>query len=92
MVNWKIIVKRVLRRIKYVFILKDLINWEYESCKRCGHCFRLLWSVKDELWRKVTGSVDDGGGSLCVDCFIELALQKNIKISNDDILIELFNP
>jgi Na+-translocating ferredoxin:NAD+ oxidoreductase RnfC subunit len=89
MVHWKLILKRILRRIRYIFILRDLLSWEYESCERCGHCFRICWSVKDEKWIAVHG---DDSGCLCIDCFIELAHAKNIEINNDDIEMQLFIP
>jgi hypothetical protein len=92
MVHWKMILFRILRRIRYVFVLNDLLIWEYESCQRCGHCFRICWSVKDEIWKKVMNVTDDGGGSLCVDCFVELACAKNIEIKDEDIRLELFLP
>ena len=89
-VHWSLIAKRILRRIKYVFILRDLITWPYESCNRCGHCFKVCWNTKNDLWLTVYGSE---GGCLCIDCFIELANKKGITIHETDIgTLELFNP
>lgn len=84
-------IKRILRRIKYVFLFRSL-SWKYESCKDCGHCFRINWSVKDEIWEKVMGVSDGGGGSLCIDCFIERAEKKGIYIKDEDYGIRLFIP
>jgi len=51
-----------------------------------------MWSVRDDIWKKVVGVNDDGGGSLCVDCFVEMANNKDILIRNDDFQLEIFNP
>jgi hypothetical protein len=90
MMFWVLIAKRILRRIKYIFIFKEIISWKYESCERCGHCFRLVWSVKDPLWKAVYGS---SNGCLCFDCFVELAMRQNIELTKDDIVkLEVFLP
>lgn len=79
-------IKRILRRIKYVFLFRSL-GWVNESCQDCGHCFRLVWSVKDEIWNEVMGS---GDGILCLDCFIERAESKGIPIKEEDFEIKIF--
>lgn len=69
------------------------LDWEYESCIDCGRGFRVLWSVKDELWQKVRGVPNDGGGSLCVGCFVERAEKKGIHITREDFeIFKFFNP
>lgn len=88
----RIFVKRLFRRLKYILQFKEMITWKYESCKNCGHCFKVCWSVKDSLWRSVMGVSDSGGGSFCVDCFIERARNKHINIMKNDITMELFTP
>lgn len=90
MVHWKLVLKRIFRRICYVLCIRELLTWPYESCERCGHCFRLCWSVKDNKWIEVMGHEE---GCLCIDCFIELAYKKGIFIQKSDIeRIEVFNP
>lgn len=85
--------KRVFRRIKHIpLFLKESLAWEYESCKECGKSFRVMWQVKDEIWNKVTGTNDGGGGSYCIDCFVKRAEKQGIMISNDDIELSLFYP
>ena len=85
-----LILRRILNRIKYIFYLKEIIFWKYESCDRCGHCFKLCWSAKDDIWMKV---MNTDNGCLCIDCFVEIAKNKNIYISNKDIeRIDIFNP
>lgn len=81
-------IKRIIRRIKYVFLFRNL-SWKYESCQDCGHCFRLVWSVRDEIWNKVMGN---DSGILCLDCFIERAEKKGISIKDEDYDIRLFIP
>lgn len=88
-VHWKLITKRIFRRIRFIFFLKDMITWEYESCIRCGHCYRVLWKISDEKWNAVKG---DQNGCLCIDCFLEMANNKNIVINANDIQVKVFNP
>jgi hypothetical protein len=85
----RLVLKRIFRRIKYIFLFRNLF-WVNESCKDCGHCFRIAWLVKDEIWEKVMN--DKNGGSLCIDCFIERAEKKNIELSKEDFNIEVFLP
>jgi hypothetical protein len=90
MIHWKIILKRIIRRIKYVFYFRELVTWKYESCERCGHCYKLLWSTTDKIWFEVHENMN---GCLCLDCFIELAKRKKIELNEDSIkLLEIFNP
>lgn len=89
-VHWKLIVKRIFRRIRFAFQWQELLSWPYESCERCGHCFRVCWSANNKKWREVYGSES---GCLCVDCFIELANKRGIKLDSSSIeRIEIFNP
>lgn len=81
-------IKRILRRIKYVFLFRSL-SWKYESCTDCGHCFRLVWSVDDEIWNKVMGS---GDGILCLDCFIDRAEKMGIRLDSKNFNIKIFLP
>lgn len=90
MIHYKLVFKRIIRRIKYVFNLHEILTWSFESCEKCGHCFKLMWSIKNEKWIKVMGT---DNGCLCIDCFIEIAKKKNIKITQNDFeTIEIFNP
>lgn len=93
MVHYRLWIKRLLRRIRFIFIDRTMFSWEYESCKHCGKCFRINWQVKDEIWNKVAGVTDGSGGSLCIDCFINIAEDKGIKI-NDTMFehISIFLP
>lgn len=84
----KLIIKRILRRLKYVFMFRSL-SWKYESCTDCGHCFRLVWSVKDAIWNEVMGS---GDGILCLDCFVERSVKKGVRLSDNDFEIKTFLP
>jgi len=89
----KIVYRRIIRRIRHfpAFIF-EAMGWEYESCQRCGSAFRVMWSVDDNIWNKVTGENDGGGGSYCVDCFIKIAEAKNIIIEPNNIKLSLFYP
>jgi len=90
----KLFFKRLFRRLRHVPVfLKESYNWEYETCQTCGNSFRILWSIKDKIWNKVTETNDGSGGSYCVDCFIKEAERQKIKITKDDFnFIEPFNP
>jgi len=56
--------------------------WEYESCNRCGNCYRLPYIVKDDIWLKINGRE---GGCLCFNCFIQIANEKNVLVQLEDI-------
>ena len=84
--------RRFLWLLMYQWSSLTLSQWPYESCRKCGKSFRLLWNVKDQLWKKVMNVNDEDGGSYCVDCFIERANKIGIIIPNEDINIELFQP
>ena len=65
-------------------------NWNYESCDRCGSCYKLLTDWSDELWVKINGSKF---GCLCPECVISIAQERKIEINKNDIeLIWLFDP
>jgi hypothetical protein len=86
-------IKRIIRRVKYFpKFIKEAFSWEYESCKRCGSIFRIVWNVDDKIWQKVMEVSDDGGGSLCIDCFVKIAESKGIIIKPEQINIKLFYP
>lgn len=92
----KMLIKRLFRRIRWLIIYQwptlTLKSWPYESCKKCGKLLRIRWNVEDKYWQKVANVQDDGGGSLCIDCFIELAVIKDIKIPIDAFDINIFEP
>jgi len=74
--------KRVIKRLIFLFRLKEIITWEYESCDRCGKCYRLPYRMKDNIWLAVKGEEE---GLLCFDCFIQTAEEKNIVLKLEDI-------
>ena len=90
------LIKRLYRRLKWVLLYQwrsiTLRQWPYESCRICGKAFRINWSVADEYWCKVVGVSDDGGGSLCIDCFLECADYIKIDIPISKIKIGIFKP
>lgn len=90
------ILRRLIRRFRWTLIYQwrslSLKAWPYESCQRCGKSFRVCWNVQDQYWHIVVGVSDDGGGSLCVDCFLELAEYFKVDIPIDAIKIEVFQP
>jgi len=84
------IFKRFWARFKHLLRFREIINWKYESCYRCGSGDRLTIDVKDNKWIEVNGRYE---GCLCLDCFIKIAESKNIKIELEDFTkIWIFNP
>ena len=87
--------KRLLKRIKWLLInqwlLLTLSSWPYETCENCEKAFRISWLVEDKYWYKVMDVSDDGGGSLCLDCFLEKANKKGVVIPEDAVDIFLEN-
>lgn len=88
--------RRLIRRIRWLLFYQwhsiTLKQWPYESCWMCGKAFRVCWTVKDVYWQKIINVSDDSGGSLCVDCFLELAAKKKILVPRSVIKIEIFEP
>jgi hypothetical protein len=80
---------RIFRHIKYLILnFIDFFTWEYESCEKCGQCYRLHCHVDDDLWLKVYGSEL---GTLCPHCFLRMAEKKNIKVREDKVALALFS-
>ena len=67
--------KRILKYDKKIREAKA----EWNRCESCGHLYSPSWRAPDEIWNKVVG-VTDGGELYCVDCFSEIAEQKNINL------------
>jgi hypothetical protein len=92
----KIALMRLMRRVKWLIVHQwntlTLRQWPYESCKRCGKTFHLVWNVEDRYWREVMGVLDDSGGSLCLDCFIECAERRGINVPSKSISLKVFMP
>lgn len=75
--------RRLKNRIKYIFQFKIMYKWDYESCEKCGCCFKIAYSLKDEIWNKIYGSEN---GCLCLNCLLELAIKKNIFLNKKDFI------
>jgi len=78
----RIFFKRVFRRFIHFLRFKEMWLWEYESCNRCGSCYRLPAGWIDSKWLAINGKEK---GCLCIDCFLILAQEKNISINIRDI-------
>jgi len=89
---WRLFFTRLFRAIRNIpAFLWESATWEYESCKRCGCAFRIMWDVEDEIWEKVMGD-PDAPGCYCVGCFIKMAEKKGIVIHPSQIKVGLFYP
>ena len=86
LVNFYYALKHFLRlfiyRLKPLFHWREMWTWEYEKCQRCGSCFKLAYSLQDNIWMKLQGSEC---GCLCLNCAIEKALKKKIIIKPGDL-------
>ena len=90
--NWffKIFLLRFLRRLRYAFNFKEMMLWKYESCNKCGRCFRLSTNWKDNLWIRINGKSE---GTLCPECFISEAQKRGIPFDESDIeSLFIFDP
>jgi len=86
----KMFLKHFFRRLRFAFRLRDIWEWEYENCGSCGSNYRSDYGIKDDIWIKVNGR---SGGCLCVDCFLQLASKKFIKIKKEHFTrMGVFNP
>jgi len=86
----RLFIKRLYRRLKFAFRFKEMYTWEYESCNLCGINYRLPIGIVDKTWLAVNGKSE---GCLCVNCFLQLAQEKGIEITIDDIeRLYVFNP
>lgn len=74
--------RRFKNRLKPLLRLREMWDWEYESCERCGSCFKLAYSLRDEVWKDLCGSDD---GCLCLNCVIEKAIENEITIKPEDL-------
>jgi len=74
--------RRLFRAIRHIPVfLYESFTYQCESCRVCGRCFRVRWSVRDDIWQKVMNVNDCGGGSLCLDCFIKRAEKVNVLMN-----------
>jgi hypothetical protein len=87
---------RLLRRIRWLLVYQwrslSLRRWPYETCWMCGQAVRIRWSVQDRYWRQVVGVPDEGGGSLCLSCFLEYAEWLHIDVPVEAFTYEIFRP
>lgn len=78
----RVVFSRFWARLRHAFRLKELFLDPYESCNRCGSVYRLVGDWSDKVWIAVVGHE---GGLLCPSCFVELANQKGINLTIDDV-------
>ena len=76
-------IRRLINRLKPLLRFREIWSWDYESCERCGSCFRLAYTVTNEKWQEVYGSER---GCLCLSCFLELASLKDITVRPEDFM------
>ena len=59
-------------------------NWIYETCAICTREQRLAWHISSELWKDVV-SPDYRKGTLCLECFLRMADDKQIGVMLEEI-------
>ena len=83
-------VRRFCRRLRFTFRFREMWDWEYESCNRCGINYRLPIDVQNDVWIVVNGKE---GGCLCVNCFLQIAEEKGFIVKKEHIhQLYVFNP
>jgi hypothetical protein len=75
------LLRRFKNRLKPLFRLRELWRWEFESCERCGACFKLAYTLRDGAWNALYGS---DNGCLCLNCAAEKALDQKLLITPRD--------
>jgi len=71
---------RLFRKVTDFFRF-DWWAWEFESCERCGSCYRFFYWLKDDQWRKIIGKKT---GCFCLDCLVKKAEEKDISLKIED--------
>jgi len=84
---YKTFLRRIFNRFIFALRFKDMWDWSYESCDNCGINYRLPFRVRDKVWLEVHG---EKTGCLCVNCFLEEAEKKNIKLKLEDLGLWIF--
>ena len=74
--------KRLLRRLRHLLRFGEIWRWKNESCERCGSCFKLAYSLRDETWNAIYGNEN---GCYCLDCAIAVAKRRGVRITADDV-------
>lgn len=86
----QIFARRLRRRLLHLLSFREQWEWEYESCERCGSCFRLAYDLCDDAWQHLYGS---DGGCLCLSCAIVQAEERGRIIRPEHIhWLALFYP
>lgn len=88
MVGKKLFLKRFLRRLRTAFRFKEIMSWQYESCDRCGSCYRVVTGWVDDLWENICPkdyTEPGSGGCLCTNCAVIIAQEKGIQIEIEDV-------
>jgi len=65
-------------------------DWEYETCHLCTREQRLAWVTDDVKWKSVMLSMPSHiqNSPVCLECFLKIADDENIKINIDDVQFE----
>lgn len=50
-----------------------------EKCMNCGKRYLTVYTLSDELWKKITDK-NDGSGLLCPSCIDVIAREKGINL------------
>lgn len=60
-------------------MILDISNNSGEKCLMCDEIYHEVYTVPDELWKRVTG-YQKGEGTLCLSCFTKAAHRKDVPI------------
>ena len=59
--------------------------WDGEYCKCCTREQRLAWATTDYLWNEVVTEYYRVGRVLCLECFLKMAEDRNIRVNLGDV-------
>lgn len=78
----RVVLRRFWARLRNLCRVWEMVTWYYESCDRCGCNYRIAGNWNDAVWVAVVGSPY---GCFCPECFIQMAEEKGIAVSLDDV-------
>lgn len=73
---------RFFRRLRHAFRWKEIWRWDFESCQRCGSCYKICVNWSDKFWWKIRGT---DSGTLCPECTITISQENMITLHSDYI-------
>ncbi len=51
-----------------------------ECCQSCGKIYETVYKLPDDIWARITPSMDKEAGLLCISCADKIAIEKRISL------------